>query len=64
MQNLGAKVRQFRGFAIGDFGNRGGARHQSWVGGHQPIHIGPDGHFIGVESRAQDRRRIIGAAAS
>ena len=64
MQNLGAKVRQFRCFAIGDFGDRGRARHQAGIGCHQAVHIRPDGHLVGVESSTQDRRRIIRASAS
>ena len=38
-------------------------RHQPRVGGEHAVHVGPDDDFIRVESRAENRRRIVRAAA-
>ena len=59
MQNLRSKMRQFGCLAVRDFRDRGRARHQTRVGGHQAVHVRPDDHLICVECRAQNRRGIV-----
>ena len=37
--------------------------HDAGIGGHHPVHVGPDLNLAGVERRAQNRRRVIRSAA-
>src|SRR5271155_2997435 len=64
MENLGTQVCHLLCFPIGDLSDCGSTRYQAWIGGHQAIHVGPDDHFVGVESSAQNRRGTIRAAST
>jgi hypothetical protein len=64
VQDFGAAAREFGGFLIGDFRDGACVRRQARVGGHQPIHIGPDDDFVSRERCAQNRRGVVGTPAA
>ena len=49
MQHLRARLGQFRGFAVGDLAEDFRIGHQTRIGRHNAIHIGPDPEFGRVE---------------
>ena len=45
-------------------GTSRGVRHDARIGGEHAVHVGPDLDLVHVEARAEDRRRIVRAAAA
>ena len=64
MQDFRAEISKFRGFAIGNDRNGAGLWHQARVGRQHTVHIRPANHFLSVQGRAENRRGIVGAAAT
>ncbi len=64
MQHLGAKVSQFRRLLEADDFDAAGIGAEVRIGGHHAIDIGPNFDAVGIEAGADDRTRIIRAAAA
>ena len=64
MQNLGSEVGQLGGFFEADDLDAVRLRADVGIGGHHAIDIGPDFDDLGIESGAEERGRVVGAAAA
>ena len=64
VEHLGAEKRKLDGFAVRDFGDDARGGDQARVGGHHPVHVGPDPDLARVEGRAHDGAAVIRAAAA
>ena len=63
MQHLRSKKGQLCRFAVRDHRNRSRLRHQPRVRRQHAVDVRPDDHFIRIQRRAQNCRRIIRPAA-
>ena len=64
MEHLGAGIGQLGYLAIGEFLDGGGVRDDARIGGHHPVHVGPDPDLVGGQGRADQRGGVVAAAAA
>ncbi len=64
MQYLGSEIGQLGGFVEAHARHAASIRTESWIGGHDAVHVGPDLDPLGVQAGADDRGAEIGAAAT
>ncbi len=64
MEHFGAEIGQLRSLAIRDHRDGTRLRHQPRVRRQHAVHVGPDDDFLRIHCRADNRRRVVRAAAS
>ena len=62
MDDLGTEVGELRRLAVADLRDGARALHDAGVAGHDARDVGPDLDLLGLERRADDRGRVVGAA--